>query len=114
MSSEPVVFVISGDSRVRSGLLLRLRQLGCRARACQTPADLQEIASPRDPGCVLLQMGRVETELAWLAAQARREAHWPVIGIAAEADLETAVRAMKQGAFDFLLESCASATCWPP
>ena len=49
-------------------------------------------------------MGRVETELAWLAAQARREAHWPVIGIAAEADLETAVRAMKQGAFDFLLE----------
>ena len=46
-------------------------------------------------------------DLDLLARLGRHEHHWPVIGIAAEADVETAVLAMKRGAFDFLLESCS-------
>ena len=107
MDVEPVVFVISGDSKFRSCLSSRLKRLGCEARLCHSPAHFQQISSPQDAGCVLLHVDHVPADLVWLTALGGREAHWPVIGMAADADVETAVRAMKQGAFDFLLEKCS-------
>ena len=106
MDDEPVVFVISGDSKARRNLALRLKQLGCDVRLCHSPENFQQKSSPRDAGCVLFYMAHADIDLEWLAALGPREHHWPVIGIAAEADVETAVLAMKWGAFDFLLETC--------
>ena len=54
-------------------------------------------------------VAHAEIDLDWLTALGQHEHHWPVIGIAAEADVETAVLAMKRGAFDFLLEACSDA-----
>ncbi len=107
MDVEPVVFVISGDSKVRRNLSVRLKQLGCDWRLCHSPANFQQNSSPHDAGCILLHVAHVEIDLVWLTAPGQPEHHWPVIGIAAEADVETAVQAMKRGAFDFLLESCS-------
>ncbi len=106
MDVEPLVFVISGDSRGRRNLSLRLKQLGCDQRLCHSPDDFQQNSSPHDAGCILLHVVDREIDLDWLTTLGRHEDHWPVIGIAAEADVETAVRAMKRGAFDFLLETC--------
>lgn len=106
MDAEPVVFVISGDSKARRSLSLRLKQLGCDVRLCHSPEDFQQNSSPQDAGCIVLHVGHADTDLDWLTTLGAREHHWPVIGVAAEADVETAVLAMKWGAFDFLLETC--------
>ncbi len=107
MGVEAVVFVISGDSKVRRSLALRLKQLGCDGRLSHSLQDFQRNSSPHDAGCILLHVAHADTDLAWLSTLGEQECHWPVIGIAAKADVETAVLAMKRGAFDFLLETCS-------
>ncbi len=107
MDVDPVVFVISGDSKARRSLVLRLKQLGCDCRPCNSPEEFQRKSSPQDAGCVLLHVAHADIDLDWLATLAPHEHHWPVIGLATEADVETAVLAMKRGAFDFLLETCS-------
>ena len=106
MDAEPVVFVISGDSKTRRNLSLRLEKLGYIPRLCHSLEDFQQNASPHDAGCILLHVAHAEIDLDWLAELGQPEDHWPVIGIAADADMETAVLAMKRGACDFLLEGC--------
>ena len=108
MNAEPVVFVIAGDSKARRNLAMRLKQLGCETRLCHSPEDFQQHSSPHDAGCVLLHVAHAEIDLEWLSTLGRHEHHWPVIGVAAEAEVETAVLAMKRGAFDFLLETCSN------
>jgi two-component system response regulator TtrR len=106
MDVAPVVFVISGDSKARRSLSSRLKQLGCELRLCHSPEDFQRNSSPHDAGCILLHVAHADIDLDWLTTLGRHDQHWPVIGIAADADVETAVLAMKRGACDFLLESC--------
>jgi len=107
MDVEPVVFVISGDSKTRRKLSLRLKQLGYGLRLCHSLDDFERVSSPCDAGCILLHVAHADIELEGLDALGRREDHWPVIGIAAEADVDTAVLAMKRGACDFMLETCS-------
>ena len=107
MDSEPVVFVISGESKVRRSLSLRLQQLGYEGHLFHSPEEFQQQASPHDAGCVLFHVAHADLDLDWLTTLGPHEHHWPVIGIAAQADVETAVLAMKRGACDFLLETCS-------
>jgi FixJ family two-component response regulator len=107
MDVEPVVFVISGDSKVRRSLSLRLEQLDCEARLYRSPEDFQQGSAPHQAGCILLHVAHAEIDLDWLTTLGPLEDHWPVIGIAADADVETAVLAMKRGAFDFLQQACS-------
>jgi len=107
MDVQPVVFVISGDSRTRRRLSLRLKQLGCPLRLCHSPEEFQQKSSPRHAGCILLHVAHFDSDLDWLATLGQHEHHWPVICIAPEAGVDTAVVAMKRGAFDFLLETCS-------
>ena len=107
MDVEPVVFVISGDSKARRNLALRLERLGCALRSCHSPEDFQQKSSPHDAGCILLHVAHADIDLDWLTTLGPHEDHWPVIGITAAADVDTAVLAMKRGAFDFLLETCS-------
>ncbi|MEI8376332.1 MAG: response regulator [Planctomycetota bacterium] len=107
MDVKQVVFVISGDSKARRNLSLRLKRLGCELRLCHSPEEFQQNSSPHDAGCILLHVAHADVDLDLLTTLGQREDHWPVIGIAAEADVETAVLTMKRGAFDFLLETCS-------
>jgi FixJ family two-component response regulator len=106
MDVERIVFVISGDSQTRREISSRLKRLGYDLRLCHSPEDFQQNSSPDDAGCILLHVARADIDLDWLSMLGRHEQHWPVIGIAKKADVETAVAAMKRGAFDFLLETC--------
>ncbi len=106
MDVERIVFVISGDSQTRREISSRLKRLGYNLRLCHSPEDFQQNSSPDDAGCILLHVAHADIDLDWLSTLGRREQHWPVIGIAKQVDVETAVAAMKRGAFDFLLETC--------
>jgi two-component system, LuxR family, response regulator FixJ len=106
MVVEEAVFVIAGDSKTRRNLSVRLKQLDRQFRLCRSPEEFQQGSSPQDAGCVLIHLAHVDFDLDWLMTLGRHEDHWPVIAITAEADVESAVLAMKRGAFDFLLETC--------
>jgi len=109
MDVEPIVFVISGDSKTRRNVSLRLKQLGYELRLCHSLEDFHRNSSPYDAGCILLHVTHADIDLECLCALGRQEDHWPVIGFAADADVESAVLAMKRGAFDFLPEPCSEA-----
>jgi FixJ family two-component response regulator len=104
--SEPVVFLICDNSKTRRQLAARLKELGYEAQPYTSADEFQKRSFATDAGCVLVFLTDPDGELIWLKEAGPCDGHWPVIAVAADADVETAVRAMKNGAFDFLLESC--------
>ena len=104
--AEPVVFLICDNSKTRRQLAVRLKQLGYDAQPYNSADEFQKRSFATNAGCVLLFLTDPDGELEWLKEAGPCDGHWPVIALAADADVETAVRAMKNGAFDFLLESC--------
>jgi FixJ family two-component response regulator len=108
MDAEPAVFLVCDRSKTRRQLAARLRQLGFDAETYRSMEQFHARPFPADAGCVVLFLSGADSDLDWLRASAARDGHWPVVAIAAEADVETAVKAMKDGACDFLLESCSN------
>jgi FixJ family two-component response regulator len=107
MDAEPVVFLICDNSKIRRQLAARLKQLGHQAQPFNSTDEFRERSFATDAGCVLLFLTDPDGELQWLKEAGPGDGHWPVVALAADADVEAAVRAMKNGAFDFLLEACA-------
>ncbi len=111
MNSEPVVFLICDKSKARRQVAARLRQLGYGTEAFKSMEEFRERPFTPDAGCLVLFLADPDGDLDWLRSAGpghplAGQGHWPVVAVAAEADVETAVAAMKNGAFDFLLESC--------
>jgi two-component system, LuxR family, response regulator FixJ len=106
MDEQPVIFLICDKSQTRRRMAARLKQLGFQTQPFNSTEDFQDRSLPTEAGCVALCISDADDDLAWLKEVAASNSHWPVVAFAAEADVEMAVRAMKHGAFDFLLESC--------
>ena len=106
MDDQPVIFLVCDKSQTRRRIAARLKQLGFNAQAFGSTDEFHKHSRPTDAGCVVLCMSDADGNLAWLEETGASEGHWPVVAIAADADVEMAVSAMKLGAFDFLLESC--------
>lgn len=105
--AEPVVFLICDNSKTRRQFATRLKLLGYEAQLYNSADEFHKRSFATDAGCVLVFLTDPDGELHWLKEAGPCDGHWPVVAVAADADVETAVRAMKNGAFDFLLESCA-------
>ncbi|MGA2616525.1 MAG: response regulator [Thermoguttaceae bacterium] len=108
MEGEAVVWVVAGDSKARRALAARLKLLGLGWTVCRSADEFFEVSAPGRPGCVLLDVSRPEADLELLERRGARGQHRPVVGISGSADVPTAVRAMKLGAFDFLDQSCTN------
>jgi FixJ family two-component response regulator len=106
MDAEPVVFLVCDKSKARRHLAARLNQLGHEAETFKSMEEFHARPFPAEGGCVVQFLSDPDGDLDWLRTAGPCDVHWPVVAIAAEADVETAVRAMKNGVFDFLLESC--------
>ena len=107
MDAQPQVFIVSADPKGRRELSKRMKSLSLDARSCDGALELEKIASPGDPGCILLWVGDENDDLEFLAALGQSENHWPVIGVSPAATVEMAVQAMKRGAIDFVEKSCS-------
>jgi len=107
MDEQPVVFLVSDKSKTRRQLAARLKQLGYEAQAFCSIEEFQQRSLATGAGCLLLGLSHPDVDLDWLQKAGPLEDHWPVVAVAADADVETAVNAMKRGVFDFLLESCS-------
>lgn len=97
------VYIVDDDSMVRRSLSFSLRTLGYQTRAFATGADFLNEADLLAPGCVLLDIRMPHVDgLAVLEALGAQVQRFAVVAMTGHGDVDTAVRAMKRGARDFL------------
>lgn len=103
VSGEFVTFVVDDDRSVLKSLSRLLRTKGYEVRAYQTGREFLNQHDPDVPGCAILDLSlpgmsglEIQQELA--ASHANR----PVVFLSGSAGVPASVKAMKEGAVDFL------------
>jgi two-component system response regulator FixJ len=103
MTGEQTVHVVDDDAAVRRSLERLLDAAGFRAVSYETPHAFLAVAASLSFGCVLLDVRMPGMDgLALQARLAKLDNNLPVIVITGQGDVQTAVRAMKAGAVDFI------------
>jgi two-component system response regulator FixJ len=101
-----MVHVVDDDAGVRMALGLLLRAARLPAAAYPSGAALLEALSERGPdraGCVVTDVRMPDMDGIELMRRLREDGcRWPVIIITGHGDVPTAVRAIKEGALDFV------------
>ncbi|MFO0839215.1 MAG: response regulator [Phycisphaerae bacterium] len=103
MTTESTVYVVDDDAAVRTSLSRLLSSANLAVRAFGSAEEFLADFSPSGPSCIILDVrmsGMSGLELQKLLAGRRETA--PVLLISGHGDIEMAVGAMKDGAFDFL------------
>jgi FixJ family two-component response regulator len=100
---KPVVFVIDDDPSVRTALASLLGSVGLEVSLFESTRAFLESERPDAPGCIVLDVRL--PGLGGLDLQrelARTGDHLPIIFITGHGDIPMTVRAMKDGAIEFL------------
>jgi FixJ family two-component response regulator len=100
---EPIVFVIDDDAMIRSGMDSLLRSVGLRVVTHSSAAEFMSARRPDAPACLVLDVrmpGASGLDLQRQLAEAGITI--PIIFMTGQADVPMAVRAMKEGAMEFL------------
>jgi DNA-binding NtrC family response regulator len=97
------VLIVDDDAASRRLLRVRLEAMGCAVAAVADGTEALNEIKKHEPGLMLLdlqmpKMGGIEV----LRELARQGAKFPVVVISAHGSIESAVDAMKQGAYDFI------------
>lgn len=101
--TTPTVFVIDDDTALCESLQWLLEAEGFRVQAYHSADAFYEAFSPGHPGCVVLDVRMPGMSGLELHNKLRRDnAGIPVIMITGHGDIPMAVRAMRNGALDFL------------
>jgi FixJ family two-component response regulator len=100
---RPVVWVVDDDASVCRGLTRLLRSAALTVETFRTGRDFLSRHDPQRHGCLVLDLSLPDTtglELQQLLHGLGESV--PVVFISGEADIPTSVRAMREGAVDFL------------
>jgi FixJ family two-component response regulator len=99
---EEIVFVVDDDVRVREAIGELLASLGWRAETFATAADYVAYAKPDLPACLILDVELPDINGLDLQRQIAEGDHPPIVFITGHGDIPSTVRAIKDGAVDFL------------
>src|SRR5580700_9312788 len=100
---EPIVFIIDDDRQVRDGLHSLIRSIGLRAMSFASAQEFLEAKRPDAPACLILDVRM--PGLSGLDLQLKLsdgDLQLPIIFITGHGDIPMSVRAMKEGAHEFL------------
>ena len=103
MADAPTVFVVDDDQAVRKSLDMLIRSVGHSVETFSSAQDFLDRFDDQRPGCLVLDVrmpGMSGLELQRYLKQ--RGAGIPIIIITGHGDVPIAVRAMKDGAVEFL------------
>jgi two-component system response regulator FixJ len=103
MADEKLVHVVDDDAAIRRSLEHLLGAAGFRVVSYATPKSFLDVAAGLTGGCALLDVRM--PEMGGLELQERLRAMkvtLPVIVVTGQGDVQSAVRAMKAGAVDFI------------
>jgi FixJ family two-component response regulator len=101
--ADPIVFVIDDDRAIRDGLESLIRSIGLRVATFASSADFLKMPRPNAPMCLVLDVRMPGQSGLDLQTQLRASGiHIPTIFITGHGDIPMTVRAMKEGAMEFL------------
>lgn len=101
--SDPIVFVIDDDHAIRDGLDSLIRSIGLRVASFASSVDFLKASRPNAPSCLVLDVRMPGQSGLDLHSQLRASGiHIPTIFITGHGDIPMTVRAMKEGAMEFL------------
>lgn len=105
MTVSPTVFIVDDDALVRDALTLLLDTAGYQVEAYASAEAFLEAYRPDRPGCLVLDVNMPGMSGPELQAEfARRQIRLPIIFLTAHGDVALAVRAIKNGAMDYLMK----------
>jgi RNA polymerase sigma factor (sigma-70 family) len=103
MSLEPTIFIVDDDQEVRAAIELLMDSVGLAAEPYASAQDYLDRFDPARPGCLVLDV-RMKG-MSGLDLQERlayEPLHPPIIVVTGHGDVPMAVRAVKNGAVDFI------------
>lgn len=103
MSNEPIVFIVDDDAAFGESLSVLVESMGLKTKSFLSPIEYLEQFDPDVPGVLLLDVRM--PSMSGLVLQEKLNA-MPIcpaiIILTGHAEIPTALRAMRQGAVDFL------------
>ncbi len=107
MVLEPTVFIIDDSPAMRRSLTRLLESVGLSAESYEGAEHFLSAFKPERPGCMVLDVRMPGMSGLDLQERLARDGvHLPVLILSAHGDVAKAVRAMKNGAVDFLKKPC--------
>jgi len=101
--NEPLVFVVDDDASVRKSVARLLDSAGYRSELFEEPGRFLARPPHDGPSCLILDLQMPEMTGLELQARLNDSGHaLPIIFVTGHGDIPTSVRAMRQGALDFL------------
>jgi FixJ family two-component response regulator len=100
---DPIVFVIDDDALIRDGIHSLIKSIGLRVETFASAQDFMLAKRPDAPACLILDVrmpGLNGLDLQRKLSDAN--IHIPIIFITGHGDIPMSVRAMKEGALEFL------------
>lgn len=97
-----IVYIVDDDHRVCEALYELLTSLEMRVVTFQSVADYIEFPKPDLPACLVLDVELPDMSGLDLQRQIADVIHPPIVFITGHGDIPSSVRAIKQGAVDFL------------
>lgn len=102
-NSESLVFVVDDDPSVRRAMERLMKSMGLGIRTFSSAREFLEFTPPEVPSCVVLDVRMPRMSGLDLQKELnRRGVTLPIIFITGHGDVNMAVKAMKDGAADFL------------
>lgn len=99
----PIVYIVDDDREVRTGLESLIRSVGLRVASFASASEFQNAVRPDAPACLVLDIRMPGQSGLELQSQMRSVGiDIPIIFVTAHGDIPMTVRAMKQGAMEFL------------
>lgn len=106
---EPIVFIIDDDPMVRTGIESLIRSIGLRTAMFSSAAEFLGANRPDVPACLILDVRMPGQSGLDLQSELRGSGvRIPVIFITGHGDIPMSVRAMKEGAMEFLTKPVRS------
>ena len=99
---DPIVYVVDDDVRIREALDELLASHGMRAIVFASAHDFINAQKPDAPACLILDLELPDINGLELQRRIAAGEHPPIVFITGHGDIPSSVRAIKEGAVDFL------------
>ncbi|MFN3234062.1 MAG: response regulator transcription factor [Gammaproteobacteria bacterium] len=100
---EPIVFVVDDDQAMTESLSWVIESIGLKTQTFTSAHAFLDTLDTSQPGCLLLDVRMPEISGPELQSLLKHQGtNLPIIFISGHGDIPLAVRAMKEGAIDFL------------
>lgn len=105
--SNATVHIVDDDQAVRKSLRLLVRSAGLNAREYQGGQEFLDRYTPSKPECLLLDLRMPGMDGLELRRELRRrDIHIATVFLSGHGDIPIAVRALQEGALDFVEKPC--------